>query len=177
MASEDVGSLLVHGRFYDNTDKAAEIFDGAVVTIGDFEDHAIYEGIKDLNVRKIKFAAADTDSVAIVDIAERSHGDIMGVEYREGVKTAGMTQVAGVPVRVRQLMKLDSFNIGSANINGADAIVKGDILIPEAGTGLWVKEAAESTGKTRIKVEDIKALTEGTVDTDKKYLCTVIAAM
>ena len=173
MASEDVGSKLVHGRFYNDADETAEIFDGALVTIGDLEDHAFYPGVKDLNVRKIKFATADTDEVAIVDIVERPNGDIMGVNYREGIKTAGMTALAGIPVRVRILDKLDSFNIGSGNIKG-EAVV-GEYLIPEANTGLWIPSAEKVEGKTTVKVEGTSPLTEGVVDTDVKYLCTIVA--
>ena len=173
MASEDVGSMLVHGRFYNDADEQAEIFDGALVTIGDLEDHAFYAGVKDLNVRKIKFAEADTDEVAIVDIVERPHGDIMDVNYREGIKTAGMTAIAGLPVRVRILAKFDSFNIGAGNISGEPVV--GEYLIPEAATGLWVPSATKVEGKTNVKVEAKNALTEGTIDTDVKYLCTVAA--
>lgn len=178
MASEDVGSLLIHGRFYDATNKPAEIFDGAVVTVGALEDHALYAGVKDLNVRKIQFAANDTDAVAVVDIATRSHGEIMGVDYREGIKTAGLTEIANVPVRVRLLNKIDSFTIGTGNV-ADETIAEGDILVPEAGTGLWTKytapdEGEEEAPKTMLRVEDIKTLTEGVVDTEQKYLCTVI---
>ena len=40
MASEDVGSLLVSGRFYDGSNQTAEIHDGALVVIGNLEPHA-----------------------------------------------------------------------------------------------------------------------------------------
>lgn len=173
MASEDVGSKLVHGKFYNDNDEQAPIFDGALVVIGDLEDHAYYAGVKDLNVRKIKFAEADTDEVAVIDLVERPHGDIMGVTYRQGIKTADMTEVAGIPVRVRIFDKFDSFNIGAGNINGEPVV--GEYLIPEAGTGLWVPSATKVEGKTNVKVESQTALIEGVVDTDIKYLCTIVA--
>ena len=97
----------------------------------------------------------------------------MGVNYREGIKTAGMTALAGIPVRVRILDKLDSFNIGSGNING-EAVI-GEYLIPEAGTGLWVPSTEKVEGKTTVKVEGTSPLTEGVVDTDVKYLCTIVS--
>lgn len=174
MLSEDVNSYLVSGKYYDENDAVAEIHDGALVVIGDFIDHAYYAGVKDLSCRKITAPAAATDKVAIVDLAERSHGDIMGVDYRIGRKTAGMTEIAGVPVRVRKFADTDSFVIGAGNVNGE--VVVGEYLVPEGGSTLFVPSAEKATDKLCLKVETDMPLTEGVIDTDVKYLCTVVNA-
>jgi len=175
MASEDVNSLLVSGRYYDTDGKIAEIHDGAIVVIGDLENHAIYEGVKDLNVRKITAPEASTDAIAIVDIANVSEGEIKGVVYREGIKTTDMTQEAGVPVRVRMLKKIDSFNIGAGNIEGTPVV--GEYLIPQAGSTLLAPSATKVEGTTCFKVEAKLNLTEGVIDTDVKYLCTAVSVV
>lgn len=175
MASEDVNSYLVSGRFYNDEDVPAEIHDGAIVVIGDLEDHALYDGIKDLNVRKITAPAAETDAIAIVDIVNVSEGDIKGVVYREGIKTTDMTQVAGVPVRVRIVKKIDSFNIGSGNIDGEPVV--GEYLIPQAGSTLLAPSATKVEGVTCFKIEAKLPLTEGVIDTDVKYLCTAVSVV
>lgn len=175
MASEDVNSYLVSGRFYDDSDKLAEIHDGAIVVIGDLEDHALYEGVKDLNVRKITAPENSTDAIAIVDIANVSEGEIKGVTYREGIKTTDMTQTAGVPVRVRIIKKIDSFNIGAGNIDGEPVV--GEYLVPKAGSTLLAPSATKVEGTTCFKVEAKLPLTEGVIDTDFKYLCTAVSVV
>ena len=174
MASEDVNSLLISGRFY-NEDAIAEIHDGAIVVIGDLEDHALYAGVKDLNVRKITAPEASTDAVAIVDIVNVSEGEIKGVVYREGIKTTDMKQTAGVPVRVRVLKKFDSFNIGAGNVDGEPVV--GEYLVPVAGSTLLAPSATKVEGTTCFKVEAKLPLTEGMIDTDSKYLCTAVAVV
>jgi hypothetical protein len=175
MASEDVNSLLISGRFYNDEDVIAEVHDGAIVVIGDLEDHALYEGVKDLNVRKITAPEATTDAIAIVDIVNVSEGEIKGVVYRDGIKTTDMTQTAGVPVRVRILKKYDSFNIGAGNIDGEP--VEGEYLIPVAGSTLLAPSASKVEGTTCFKVEAKLPLTEGVIDTDVKYLCTAVSVV
>lgn len=175
MASEDVNSLLISGRFYNDADETAEIHDGAIVVIGDLENHALYDGVKDLNVRKITAPENDTDAIAIVDIVNVSEGKIKGVTYREGIKTTDMTQTAGVPVRVRVLKKLDSFNIGAGNIDGEPVV--GEYLIPVAGSTLLAPSASKVEGKTCFKVEAKLNLVEGVIDTDIKYLCTAVSVV
>lgn len=172
MASEDVGSLLVSGRFYNGSNKTAEIHDGALVVIGNLEPHAYYEGVTDLNVRKITAPAEDTDRVAVVDIVNRSEGTIHDVTYREGIKTTDMTQGAGYLVRVRILAPYDSFTIGAGNIIGEPA--KGKYLIPTAGSTLFTVSDSEVAGKTCFYIEAKNPLIEGVIDTDDKYLCTVL---
>lgn len=172
MASHDVNSLLVHGRFYDANDEVVEIHDGAVVTVGNLEDHTLYDGLKDLNVRKVTAPAADTDLVAVVDIVNRGEGYINGVLYREGVKTADMTASAGTPVRVRILSAYDVCTIGSGNIVGEPAV--GKYLIPTAGDTVWTVSDEFVDGKTNMYIEDDNPLVEGVVNTDVKYLCTVL---
>lgn len=172
MASEDVGSMLVSGRFYNDADETAEIHDGALVVIGALEPHAYYEGVKDLNARKITAPANDTDVVAIVDIVNVSEGKIKGVTYREGIKTTDMTQEAGYLVRTRVLGDYDSFTVGAGNIIGTPE--EGKYLIPTAGDTLFTVVDQQEVGKTCFYIEVKNPLIEGVIDTDDKYLCTVL---
>jgi hypothetical protein len=175
MLSEDVNSYLVSGKYVDENGKVAEIHDGALVVVGDFINHAYYEGVKDLSCRTLTAPEAPTDEIVIVDLAERSHGEVMGVDYRIGRKTAGMTAIAGIPVRCRKLAKIDSFIIGAGNING-EAVV-GEYLVPEgSGSTLFVPSVEKATEGICVKVETDMPLTEGVIDTDVKYLCTVVNA-
>ena len=175
MASEDVNSLLISGRFYDDSDAIAEVHDGAIVVVGDLEEHALYAGVKDLNVRKITAPESETDAIAIVDIVNVSEGKIKGVVYREGIKTTDMTQTAGVPVRVRVLKKFDSFNIGAGNVDGTPVV--GEYLVPVAGSTLLAPSATKVENVTCFKVEAKLPLTEGVIDTDSKYLCTAVSVV
>ena len=172
MLSEDVNSYLISGKYYKD-DKLAEIHDGALVVVGDFINHAYYEGIKDLSCRKFVAPQASTDEVVIIDLVERSHGEIMGNDYRLGRKTADMTEVAGIPVRARKLAVLDSFIIGAGNVDGTPVV--GQYLVPKgSGSTLFVPSASKVTNGICVKVEDDMVLIEGSVNTDKKYLCTVV---
>jgi hypothetical protein len=171
MASHDVNSLLIHGRFYDG-DAVAEIHDGAVVKVGNLEDHTLYDGLKDLNVRKVTAPETDADLVAVVDIVNRGEGYINGVLYREGVKTAGMTASAGTPVRVRILSAYDVFTVGAGNISGEATV--GKYLIPAAGETVWAVSDTYVAGVTNVYIEDENPLIEGVINTDTKYLCTVL---
>lgn len=170
MASESVGSLLVSGRFYSGNE-VAEVYDGALVEIGHLEPHAYYDGVTDLNVRKVKFPSAVTKRVGIVDVSNRSEGYINGVLYREGSKTTDLTIAAGTPARVRLFGVGDSFSIGSGNIIGTPAV--GKYLIPTLNDGRFTVSNEAKVDSLCCYIEAEMPLTEGVVNTDKKYLCTV----
>ena len=170
MASEDVQSYLGTGVFYNGENKAA-IHDGALVEIGDIEDHSMYEGLKDVNVRKITAPTEGTKRYAIVDYVGRSEGQIEGVTYREGIKTAGLEAPAGKEVRYRIMKEGDSFYLGTDNFIGSPA--DGKYAIPTANSTLWTITDMPGTGLA-VKIETHKALTEGVVDTDTLYYCYVI---
>ena len=171
MVSEDVNAYLVSGRFYNTSDAVAEIHDGAVVVIDHLEPHALYEGMIDLNTRKITAPAKATDKIAIVDIVNVSEGKIAGVTYRDGIKTTDMTQEAGIPVRVRVLGITDSFTLGAGNIEGTPTV--GKYLVPQANSTLFAPSETIVEGATCLKVEAKNPLIEGVLNTDEKYLCTV----
>lgn len=173
MASEDVQALLGTGVFYDG-EVTAEIHDGALVTVGDIEGHSIYANLKDVNVRKITAPKAEDNNYAIVDYVNRSEGEIMGVTYREGVKTAGLVAPAGKQVRYRFFKKNDSFYLGTDNFAGAPAV--GKFAIPTEGDTVWTITDQKATEGPCLKIETSKALTEGAVDTDTLYFCTVVNA-
>lgn len=169
MASEDVKSLLVSGKYLKD-ETAAEIHDGAVVAIGDLMDNVAYTGRKDHNIRKIAAPAATTDEIGFVDLAEISQGEIMGNVYKMGYKTAGLTAPAGTPVRVRKVVDGDMFFLGEENFDTIPAIGQYAIVAADATT-LTVTDDISSYEGIYVKIEDIEALTQGTVATDKVYLC------
>ena len=173
MASEDVQSFLGTGVFYDGEEKAA-IHDGAAVVVGDIEVHSVYANMKDVNVRKLTAPEAATDVVAIVDYVNRSEGEIMGNVYREGIQTAGLEAPAGKQVRYRILSKGDSFYLGTDNFVGAPA--EGKYAIPTAGDTVWTIADAVADKGVCLKIEATKPLTEGAVNTDTLYFCTVVVA-
>lgn len=173
MASEDVQSFLGTGVFY-NGDETAEIHDGAAVVVGDIEAHSVYANMKDVNVRKITAPKAATDVVAIVDYVNRSEGDIMGNTYREGIQTAGLVAPAGKQVRYRILAKGDSFYLGTDNFAGAPEV--GKYAIPTANDTVWTINDVATTEGVCLKIETTKPLTEGAVNTDTLYFCTVVVA-
>ena len=170
MSSENVLTQLVSGRYYEDG-APAEIHDGALVVIGDLEDHAIYANIKDLDTHKITKPTAVTDKVAIVDLVNVSEGKIQGELYREGMKTAGLTVSAGIPVRVRRLVEGDKFYLATGNFVGD--VVVGEYAIPTADSTLWTPASELVKDACGIKVLMEQPLVEGAVNTDTKYFCVV----
>ena len=170
MSSETVLTQLVSGRYYDE-DAVAEIHDGALVVIGDLEDHAVYANIKDLDTHKITKPKAITDKVAIVDLVNVSEGNIQGELYREGFKTAGLTVSAGIPVRVRRLVEGDKFYLASGNFTGE--VTVGKYAIPTANSTLWTPASELTKNACGIKILMAQPLVEGAVNTDTKYFCMV----
>lgn len=171
MASEDVRSLLVTGVYFDGSNRAS-CPDGAVVVIGNLQNSSVYSGVVDLNVHAIKAPADITDSVAVVDYDGVSQGTIQGVVYRDGVKTYGLTVPADRSTRVRRLMKGDTFWTSSSNF--ASAVGTNKYAIPTANATTWTPAAAAVTTSTCIKIETSKPVTEGAVNTDTEYFCTVV---
>lgn len=172
MASEDLKSFLGQGYYYVSTTKTA-IHDGAVVSVGDIEAHSVYASLKDVNVRKLTAPSATTSKVAIVDYVDVSSGDINGVNYRMGYKTAGLVAPAGKLVRYRKLMVGDSFYLGKENFDTAPA--DGKFANPTASDTIWTVANSALSNATVIKIETSKALTEGTVNTSTLYFCTVVS--
>lgn len=171
MASEDVRSLKYTGVFFANNAEA-EIHDGALVVKGDMMDHDVYAGLKDPNKYKIAAPAAATDPVDVVDYVDRSHGEIMGVNYREGIKTFGLVAPAGTPVRVRHPQKHDTAYFAADNF--ASAPTEGKFAVATAGSTLWTPANAIDTTKTCIKIEFAKPVTEGMIETGKEYFVTFV---
>lgn len=170
MSSDYDGSKLVKGRFYANN-APAEVHDGAIVVVGGLEDHAVYTGMKDLDTRKITAPTAVTDPVAIVDLVNVSEGQIMGELYREGIKTVGLVAPAGRVVRVRKLAVGDTFFLATGNFIGTPEV--GAYAIPTANSTLLTIDDEVTAGALALVLEVALPLTEGTVNTDTKYLCRV----
>lgn len=176
MASEDLKSFLVSGAYYAGGVRAT-CPDGACVTIGALENHSLYSGLKDLNTRKITAPVADTDSVAFVDYVGVTQGTIQGVVYKEGIKGYGIPVPADTKTRVRIIFKNDTFWLGSSNFAATPVI--GNVYIPTAGATTLTNSTGTVvvSGKTSIRVETSQNVTEGQVDTDVEYFCTVLQAI
>lgn len=173
MASEDVQSLLYSGIFYVD-DAEAECHNGAIVARGDMLED-IY-GNPDPNLYKIAAPEAATDEVGVVDFVGVSNGDIMGENYREGIKTYGLSAEAGRAVRVRKLMKGDTGYFSAENIVGGTAN-DGDFVVATAGSTLLTAKASltnDDKKGTYGVVRFAKPIVEGTVETGTKYFVEFI---
>lgn len=164
MASEDVKSYLVSGVC------ETELFDGAVVKIGDLVDHEVYAGLKDMNTRSIEVGYEAGKRYGIVDYVGVSEGEIANVLYREGVKTAGLPVPAGRATRVRIPQVGDEFFLGDGNFSAAPTA--GSVYVPTA-EGLF--EAGTEGNGLAIKVEFETNKIVGQVNDSKKYFCTVMS--
>lgn len=174
MTSQYDGSKLVSGFFYDGANQAP-VADGAIVTVGDVVAHSVFANMNDFDNRKIALPTAITDKVAVVDYVGVAEGAIAGTLYREGIKTAGLTCPAGRPTRVRILEVGDTFFTASGNFDTAPST--GSYAIPTANSDVWTVVAEPVATSTCIKIEGSKPLTQGTVDADTLYFCTVVNAI
>lgn len=167
MMSEDVQSMLYSGVFVDAEGNEAECHNGAIVAQGDMADHSVYTGMKDPNVFKIAAPVSDTEEIGIVDYVDVSHGEIMGVDYREGIKTYGLIAPKGRRVRVRRLAKHDTGYFSADNF--VSKPTEGQYAIPTAGDTRWTPVADVAADKTCIKIHFAKATTEGMINTGTDY--------
>lgn len=171
MASEDVNSLLLTGKFKANANYA-EVEDGALVVVGDLDASTVYAGNKDMNVFEIKAPAADTDEIAIVDIADVSKGDVRGEAWRVGIRTDGLVGEAGQPVRVRLLKKYDRFWISGDAFDGEAKV--GEYATAKADSTKFAPATVAATGKFCVKIEMAKDFVLGQTVAGKMYYCRVL---
>lgn len=168
MASEDVKAYLGSG-----VSTTIAFNDGDAVKVGDLASTS------DVNVRTLTYGGADCD--AIVDYVGVSHGQIQGVTYKEGVKTAGLSAEVGELVRYRKPVVGDSFWLAKGNTVGT-VVVGTSYLSPTvtdsgAGTtadGTWTVAASPAATSMSLKVEASKNLITGTRNADVLYFCTVV---
>ncbi len=171
MASEDVNSLLLTGKFKANANYA-EVEDGALVVVGDLDASTVYAGNKDMNVFEIKAPAADTDEIAIVDIADVSKGDVRGEAWRVGIRTDGLVGEAGQPVRVRLLKKYDRFFVSGDAFDGD--VTVGKYATAKANSTKFAPAEEAATGKFCVKIEMAKDFVLGQTVAGKMYYCRVL---
>lgn len=171
MASEDVNSLLLTGKFKASADYA-EVEDGALVVVGGLDVSTVYAGNKDMNVFEIKAPTADTDEVAIVDIADVSKGDVKGEAWRIGIRTDGLVGEAGQPVRVRLLKPYDRFWLSDAGFVSTPTV--GQFAIPTANDTKFTPSETKVEGKLNVKIEMVKDFVLGQTVAGKMYYCRVL---
>lgn len=172
MASEDVQSYVRSGRFYDG-ENTAETQDGAIVTVGELDNHEVYQNTKDLNVYKISAPTAVTDSVCIVDYVGVSSADVVGVKYRVGDKTWGYPVDAGVVTRYRVPQKYDQFYMGADNFVSTPTV--GEYATVTANDIRLTPAAAPTAGQFCVRIEMAQNIITGMVNNGLKYLCTVVS--
>lgn len=165
MASEDVKSYLVSGKCEN------ELFDGAVVKIGDLIDHEVYKGLKDMNTRNIEAGYEAGKRYGIVDYVGVSESDVVGVNYKGlSVKVAGLPVPAGALARVRVPQVGDEFFLGDENFSAVPTA--GSVYVP--ATDGRFEAGAEGNGFA-VKVEYETNKIMGQVNDSKKYFCTVLS--
>ena len=169
MASEVVDSYLVSGR-----NDAAEMWDGAVVTIGGLVDHEVYANVKDMNTRAVELGMQAGKCYGIVDYVNVNQVDLYAntnspVTYREGDKVYNLTVPKGWATRVRVPKVLDTFFLGDENFTATP------VAGQEYGADANGKFAASGVGTFKVKVEYETNKITGAVNNGKKYFCTVVA--
>lgn len=174
MGSEFDVNMLKAGVFHDAEGVESEVEDGAFVSILEPMPHDLYEGLKDLNARKITAYDEEAPIYGFIDYVGVSHGDILGVNYREGIKIAGTYPCAGERVRVRMLALGDEFWLGDENFSGTPD-ESNKYAIPEAGeTTMSVTGSMPDSGLC-LEIEDSKDLIMGQVNEGSKlYRCRVV---
>lgn len=169
MASEDVKSYLVSGR-----NDEAEMWDGAVVTIGDLVDHEVYANVKDMNTRAVELGMQDGKRYGIVDYVNVNQVDLYAntnspVTYRVGDKVYGLAVPKGWATRVRVPQVGDEFFLGDENFVATPTVGQ------EYGADASGLFNASGVGTFKVKVEYGTNKITGTVNNGMKYFCTVVA--
>lgn len=171
MMSEVVPTKLVTG-IYQVSGTATAVGDGALVTIGALQAHDVYANTTDLNTRAVAAPAAVTNRVGVIDYVGVPGGTIGGNYFREGYKTYGLTVPAGTPARVRILELDDTGFWGSSNFASTPTV--GQYAVLTVGAVTLTPAASKPNSGFCVKVEASKPVTEGTVNTDTEYFCTVV---
>lgn len=172
LAGEDVQTFTRSGMFFDADGNPADVEDGAVAVLGDPIDHEVYNGIKDLNVRKLTAPEAATDKIVLVDYVGVSKADVMNVRYHVGDKVAGTYPHAGEYTRVRVPVMYDEFWLGSENFDTAPEV--GQYATVAAGSTALTVVDAPVAGQFCVKIDDTKNLIMGTVNDSIMYRCFVV---
>lgn len=142
---------------------AVEVFDGALVTLGDFADSYAYgASIKDFNTRMASLTTAGASGVWAVDIAGVATKTGQGNTVRDGYNTIGLSVPTGIPFRTRKLMPEDIFSIGSGNCGGTLEVGK---FATVGANGMYVPAATAPETGAYFKVVDNYTLSQG-VDGD-----------
>lgn len=175
MVSEDVTAYDVTGKYKANGAYAA-VEDGALVVLGNLDASTVYTGNKDMNVFEIKAPTADTDKIAIVDIADVSKGDVRGEAWRVGIRTDGLVAEPGQPVRVRipdTGKGIDRFWVSEDAFVSTPTV--GEYAIATANSTKYTPSATDvSAQKFCVKIEMAKDFVLGQTVAGKMYYCRVL---
>lgn len=171
MMSEVVPTKLVTGVFQASGADAA-VEDGALVVIGGLRSHDTYDSTTDLNTHNITAPTALTNRVAVVDYVGVPSGTIGGNLYRDGYKTFGLTVPAGTATRTRILELDDTGFWATGNFVAAPTV--GQYAVLTANSVKLTAAASKPATGFCVRVDASKPVTEGTVNTETEYFCTVV---
>lgn len=194
MQSEWNTAMLFDGVFYDATPAAAEVEDGACVSIKDPVLNALYDGnyghpydgsypgpaIKDLNANKITAYDGADDLVGFIDFVGVAGQEVQGNLWKIGDKIAGIKVPAEWHTRVRIPQVGDEFYLGAGNFDAQPTtaeIAAGCFAAPEAGKTTLKKGTSKAASGLCVKVLDERTMIFGTVNgkaDEKMYRVRVI---
>lgn len=180
MASETVNSYMRSG-ILTAEDTPTAINSGDFLIVKGLMNNEVLEYFgqetKDFNKFEMRLPAtadvtAENITVYVADPVNVSSGDIMGVTYREGVKTLGVTVPANEPSSLRKLVADDMFYLGEDNFVSTPTVGKFAVLTNNDAR-LTPATADSATGLC-IAIEDSKPFVEGIDVTATGYLCRVV---
>lgn len=151
---------------------AVDAPEGALLTLGDLAADATYAADgKEYDVYSATAPVAITDDIVLLDLADVSHGEIAGNDYRMGIKLFDRTLTAGSIGRVRRPALHDKFWIGEGNFAATPTI--GHYGIPTAGAFTLTDAAAQGDGFA-VKILLSREFIAGMTANGNQYLCEVV---
>lgn len=180
MASETVNSYMRSG-ILTAEDAPVTINSGDFLIVKGLLNNEVLEYFgqetKDFNKFEMRLpvtadVTAENITVYVADPVNVSSGEIMGVTYREGVKTLGVTVPADEPSSLRKLVADDMFYLGEDNFVSTPTVGKFAVLTNNDAR--LTPAAADSASGLCIAIEDSKPFVEGIDVTATGYLCRVV---
>lgn len=180
MASESVNSYMRSG-ILTAEDEPVEINSGDFLIVKGLMKNEVLEyfGQETKDFNKFEMRLPETADVTktnatvyVADPVAVSSGDIMGVTYREGVKTLGVTVPADEPASLRKLVVDDMFYLSKDNFVSAPTV--GQFAVLTNNDARLTPAAADTANGLCIAIEDSKPFVEGIDVSATGYLCRVV---
>lgn len=179
MESEDVNAKMRSGIYQVGSTNTA-VSSGAFVTVTGLADNTTYasSGVKDLNklIVKAPVTATTAKGIYVTDIVKVTDGTIAGNVYREGVKTIGLSAIAGESVALRNVNNYtDQFLLGDENFVGGIAGVGTNsfAVLTNGSVDLTPSATIPATGFT-VAIDQKMTVSQGITGNVTAYLCRVV---